>query len=223
MHFRSNTESSAEQMPPRTSMRGNDNCNNGCVNTKSRSSNQQKRRLSTSDRYFVFVCAAVSVYTFVIYQSLKFAGKELQFSGKDITIFYGTKKQSEQYPESHPNATVSTDNDDILWLPKVFQPNQLTKHNVKIPTVFRWPNFKQKAKHEPIKVLHEAPKKLLLPKPIIAVGFPKSGTSTIFSFFHCNGLKSQHWFCCEPQDHPAHTETQMLISNCMLKVDGQCF
>ncbi len=37
---------------------------------------------------------------------------------------------------------------------------------------------------------------LLLPTPIIIMGFPKAGTSSIFSFFQIQGLKSQHWFCC---------------------------
>lgn len=62
-----------------------------------------------------------------------------------------------------------------------------------------------------------APNTLKLPKPIINVGFPKAGTSSLFSFFHCNGLKGQHWFCCEPQHHPAGTEHQHLMSRCILE------
>ena len=38
---------------------------------------------------------------------------------------------------------------------------------------------------------------LLLPKPIIVMGFPKAGTSSIFSFFQRQGLNSQHWYCCQ--------------------------
>jgi len=38
---------------------------------------------------------------------------------------------------------------------------------------------------------------LLLPTPIIVMGFPKAGTSSIFSFFQRQGLVSQHWYCCE--------------------------
>jgi hypothetical protein len=41
--------------------------------------------------------------------------------------------------------------------------------------------------------------KLKLPQPIIVVGFPKAGTSSLFGFFHCNGLYSQHWYCCGEQ------------------------
>lgn len=77
--------------------------------------------------------------------------------------------------------------------------------------------LKFEKKFKPVEVLQVAPDKLSLPKPIINVGFPKAGTSTIFSFFHCNGLKAQHWFCCEPQDHPTKTEHQKLMSYCMLK------
>ena len=62
-----------------------------------------------------------------------------------------------------------------------------------------------------------APEQLLLPKPIINVGFPKAGTSTIFSFFHCNGLKAQHWYCCEDQQHPSYARLYKLMSSCMLR------
>jgi hypothetical protein len=62
-----------------------------------------------------------------------------------------------------------------------------------------------------------APDTLKLPKPIINVGFPKAGTSSIFSFFHCNGLKGQHWFCCEEQNHPAGTKHRHLMSRCILE------
>eukprot|EP00934_Nitzschia_sp_Nitz4_P005024 Nitzschia sp. Nitz4//scaffold28_size193895//15496//17154//NITZ4_001622-RA/size193895-processed-gene-0.3-mRNA-1//1//CDS//3329545853//5014//frame0 len=62
-----------------------------------------------------------------------------------------------------------------------------------------------------------APETLRLPKPIINVGFPKAGTSTIFSFFHCNGLQGQHWYCCEPQELAAETPTLQLMSRCVLE------
>lgn len=34
---------------------------------------------------------------------------------------------------------------------------------------------------------------LLLPTPIIVMGFPKAGTSSLFAFFRQQGCKSQHW------------------------------
>jgi hypothetical protein len=40
---------------------------------------------------------------------------------------------------------------------------------------------------------------LKLPQPILVVGLPKAGTSSLFGFFHCNGLYSQHWYCCGEQ------------------------
>ena len=57
----------------------------------------------------------------------------------------------------------------------------------------------------------------LLPKPIINVGFPKSGTSSIFEFFRCNGLIGQHWYCCEPQTHHAIVQNYYLMSTCILR------
>ena len=65
--------------------------------------------------------------------------------------------------------------------------------------------------------LYAAPPTLRLPTPIINVGFPKAGTSSIFSFFHCNGLKAQHWLCCDPQNHPSRTVRNKLMSRCMLE------
>lgn len=72
-------------------------------------------------------------------------------------------------------------------------------------------------KFEPELVQFQAPAHLKLPKPVINVGFPKAGTSSIFSFFHCNGLVGQHWFCCENQTNPAGTEHQYLMSRCILE------
>ena len=58
---------------------------------------------------------------------------------------------------------------------------------------------------------------LKLPTPIINVGFPKSGTSSIFEFFHCNGLRGQHWYCCEPQHNYKSSTKKMLMAQCMLR------
>jgi len=69
----------------------------------------------------------------------------------------------------------------------------------------------------PVDVLFEEPETLRLPKPIINVGFPKAGTSSIFSFFRCNGLKAQHWLCCDPQDNPKSTLRNKLMSRCILE------
>ena len=52
-----------------------------------------------------------------------------------------------------------------------------------------------------------------LPKPIMAVGFPKAGTSSIFSFFHCAGLRSMHWYCCGEQTHPQLGGTYFTFCN----------
>jgi hypothetical protein len=55
-----------------------------------------------------------------------------------------------------------------------------------------------------------------LPKPIMVVGFPKAGTSSIFNFFKCSGLKSMHWYCCGDQVEP-QTGGPHLMASCMLK------
>lgn len=42
------------------------------------------------------------------------------------------------------------------------------------------------------------PPVLLLPAPILVVGFPKSGTTTVWSYFHCGGVPSSHETCGVP-------------------------
>ncbi|KAL3927027.1 MAG: hypothetical protein SGBAC_013246 [Bacillariaceae sp.] len=37
------------------------------------------------------------------------------------------------------------------------------------------------------------------PPPIMVVGLPKAGTSTLFEFFSCHSIYAQHWYCCGPQ------------------------
>jgi hypothetical protein len=56
---------------------------------------------------------------------------------------------------------------------------------------------------------------LQLPMPILVMGFPKAGTSSIFTFFQRQGLKSQHWYCCKPQNDPQRGGPA-LMSGCML-------
>ena len=34
-----------------------------------------------------------------------------------------------------------------------------------------------------------------LPKPYINLGFPKTGTTSLYSFFKCGGIKSSHYYC----------------------------
>jgi len=34
-----------------------------------------------------------------------------------------------------------------------------------------------------------------LPSPVIAVGFPKTGTTSLFGYFHCGGIPSSHYRC----------------------------
>lgn len=59
--------------------------------------------------------------------------------------------------------------------------------------------------------------------PILVVGLPKAGTSSLFEFFHCHGVYSQHWYCCGPQDRadqpgsggPIHGPSYM--SHCLLE------
>ena len=57
---------------------------------------------------------------------------------------------------------------------------------------------------------------LNLPKPIIVMGFPKAGTSSIFSFFQNQGLAAQHWYCCRPQGDPQHGGPS-LMAGCLMK------
>jgi len=57
---------------------------------------------------------------------------------------------------------------------------------------------------------------LLLPKPIIVMGFPKAGTSSIFTFFQRQGQNTQHWYCCRAQTSPKKGGSS-LMSDCLLE------
>lgn len=56
---------------------------------------------------------------------------------------------------------------------------------------------------------------LKLPTPVILLGFPKSGTTSIFHFFTCSGVRTQHFCCCnDTSDHPPCQVDTM--ANCIL-------
>jgi predicted SnoaL-like aldol condensation-catalyzing enzyme len=59
-------------------------------------------------------------------------------------------------------------------------------------------------------------KPLKLPSPVFVVGFPKSGTTSIWQFFNCSGIVSQHFCCCgDESDHPpCETNT---MAKCILR------
>lgn len=54
-----------------------------------------------------------------------------------------------------------------------------------------------------------------LPLPVIVVGFPKAGTSSLFSFFSHQGFNAQHWYCCKKQINPQKGGPS-LMSDCIL-------
>lgn len=57
---------------------------------------------------------------------------------------------------------------------------------------------------------------LKLPTPIIVVGYPKSGTTSVWDFFSCSGLRTQHYCCCgDTHDHPPCSSNSM--AHCILK------
>lgn len=64
------------------------------------------------------------------------------------------------------------------------------------------------------------PVALPLKHPVLVVGLPKAGTSSIFEFFSCldnhrGYWEGQHWYCCNPQDG-AQNGGPHYMSECML-------
>ena len=57
---------------------------------------------------------------------------------------------------------------------------------------------------------------LRLPLPILVVGLPKAGTSSLFHFFRCNSLSSQHFYCCKEQNSTLYQSGAGYVSTCML-------
>ncbi|KAL3942527.1 MAG: hypothetical protein SGBAC_003303 [Bacillariaceae sp.] len=58
-----------------------------------------------------------------------------------------------------------------------------------------------------------------LPLPVLAVGFPKAGTSSIFTFFQQQKFRSQHWYCCKAQRDPQRGGP-FLMADCLLRHMG---
>jgi hypothetical protein len=57
---------------------------------------------------------------------------------------------------------------------------------------------------------------LKLPTPVFVVGYPKSGTTSIWNFFNCSGIVSQHFCCCgDKSAHPPCETTTM--AKCILR------
>lgn len=56
--------------------------------------------------------------------------------------------------------------------------------------------FQSKSPHNALQIsVHQ--------RPIVNVGFPKSGSTSLFEFFTCTGLRTQHFCCCgDKSDHP---------------------
>jgi uncharacterized protein YneF (UPF0154 family) len=63
-------------------------------------------------------------------------------------------------------------------------------------------------------------KALKLPTPVIALSFPKSGTTSLYAFFNCSGIVTQH-YCSrgDLQDH--HPCANGTMTECILKNMGQ--
>lgn len=160
--------------------------------------NQQKKKLRLNQRScLVLGISFWFIYVIIVYHSLQRGGGKPRFS--------------------------SLHNDDDGALPprktRPFDNSQRRRRR-------RRQNTQQQMKNKrtnnnnlvPIKVLYDdPPEELKLSKPIINVGFPKAGTSSIFNFFHCNGLKAQHWLCCEEQVHPTYTKQNKLMSRCIIE------
>jgi len=77
-------------------------------------------------------------------------------------------------------------------------------------------NFEESSLRPPQNKISRPNVDLLLPKPIIVMGFPKAGTSSIFAFFQRQGQNTQHWYCCRAQSTPKKGGSS-LMSDCLLK------
>jgi len=61
---------------------------------------------------------------------------------------------------------------------------------------------------------------LKLPTPVFVLGYPKSGTTSIYGFFNCSGIVSQHFCCCgDRSDHPPCKKGTM--ARCILRNMGK--
>ena len=190
-------------------------------------SKKQKRRKkkTTNNRLSWVLCLGAIGYVILIYLSIELAD---QVWNTEVSLH---ENQTPLEELQTMDAKTRTARYGRLPNGKLRQKKQLERTNQGVGAIFArlgsfmnngndnkpWKNKEGRARHPTLMPKHMAPETLLLPKPIINVGFPKAGTSTIFSFFHCNGLKAQHWYCCEEQKHPSHSKSNKLMSACMLR------
>ena len=196
---------------------------------------KQKKRKSTRNRFIWMICLGAIFYAILIYVSIElldrvWSEEQLQdqlpierLRNRDKRVraahHHGRLPYGKQRPK-HPSKPFKRNN---VGMGQVFDriANFLTtsksSNNFLTSNKRNTTKIVQRQKNPTLVPKFSAPEQLLLPKPIINVGFPKAGTSTIFSFFHCNGLKAQHWYCCEDQQHPSYARLYKLMSSCMLR------
>ena len=206
----------------------------GCCRCTIIASSKNQRRQSPSKIYCCYVLGCVvlllflvGVYIVGVLQGVAFIGQQQQAS----SLFLQARETDSSFQdhlaaaddddvgENSVSDDAVDDDDSATVIGFIKKLSKLVSGRTRIRTnTSRNMNNPRTVYHEPVPVMYEdGPSKLKLPTPIINVGFPKAGTSSIFSFFHCNGLRSQHWYCCEEQNHPTSTEHRMLMSACMME------
>ena len=61
-----------------------------------------------------------------------------------------------------------------------------------------------------------SPVKLTLPTPVFVVGYPKSGTTSVWTFFNCSGVVSQHYCCCNDENQHPPCESKSSMAKCII-------
>ncbi len=196
---------------------------------------KQKKRKKTRNRFFWMFCLGAIFYAILIYVSIELLDRvwsEEQLLYEDQLPIERLRNRDKRiraahhgrlpYGKQRPKYPTKSFERNNMGMGNAFDrianfltPNKSSNNNH--TNIIRSVHRNNRSKNPTLVPKFATPEQLLLPKPIINVGFPKAGTSTIFSFFHCNGLKAQHWYCCEDQQHPSYARYNKLMSSCMLR------
>ena len=171
---------------------------------------ETKRRRSTTTttkktppKYYYRNCYLLLVFLFLVCFSI--LSILLLFQYADSQLQSGQDEEDTQYLEHHRRHP-----ERRQQRPRRERRRQSTSTYREAPK----PDFRRRSP-----TTNRTTRALTLPKPVIVVGFPKAGTSSIFEFFHRQGLRAQHWYCCRPQRHPqqqAHGSFS-LLGQCLLQ------
>ena len=141
--------------------------------------------------------------------------KEHQLTAADEIV--KTKIQQEESPDSKiptnsREIVVTTQEEEEEPLTITSTPNATTAKTITVPTT---PIALWKSKDPALQKFHNFDKT----RPVMVVGFPKSGTTSVYEMFKCSNVPDVSHYCCcgSTVDHPPCGKGKGLFAYCIMK------